>query len=71
MMTSWKTTLAGLIGIAAVVVPQFWPEYAPLMLKLAAIATSLGLIAARDNNVPSAAVPAAVRAEEKIIQNQP
>lgn len=50
---SWKTGLAGIIGLAAVIVPQFFPAYAAIMAQIATVAASLGLLAARDNGVTS------------------
>lgn len=52
-LKSWKTTLAGIIGLAALIVEIYFPEYAPGLAKLTAAAISAGLIAARDNNVSS------------------
>jgi hypothetical protein len=52
-MKSWKTTLAGLLGLAAVVLPIFAPEAAPLAAKIGTAATAVGLMAARDNDVSS------------------
>ena len=51
--TSWKTALAGIIGLAGTVVPQFWPEYAQIMLQIVGLATSLGLMVARDDDKTS------------------
>lgn len=53
MLKSWKTTLAGLISLAAAIVPAFWPEHTATMAKVAGVAASVGLLAARDNNVTS------------------
>lgn len=50
---SWKTGLSGLIVLAATIVPTIWPEYSALMVQIVGIATSLGLLVARDNNVTS------------------
>ncbi len=52
-MKSWKTSLAGIVALAAVVVTHFWPEHSPLVNKLMATAVALGLLSARDNNVTS------------------
>ena len=50
---SWKTTVAGIIGLATVIIPQFFPQYQDVFNKILGVAVSLGLIAARDNNVSS------------------
>lgn len=47
-LKNWKTTLAGLIGIGAVVVPIVAPEHSATMAKIATAAAAVGLIAARD-----------------------
>lgn len=49
-LKSWKTTLAGSIGIALAIVKYVWPEHSSFFVELIALATSAGLIAARDNN---------------------
>jgi hypothetical protein len=63
--TSLKTTICGVAALIGTVVIQFYPEYARHGNALVAIATGLGLIFARDNNVTSAQVEAAK------IQNNP
>jgi hypothetical protein len=53
MKKSWRTTLAGLVGIAGAIATIVWPEYAA---KIGAISTAIvgsGLLAARDNKVSS------------------
>lgn len=47
---NWKTSLAGLFGIAGVVVPMIAPQHAVALQQAAALAVSLGLIAAKDSN---------------------
>jgi hypothetical protein len=60
-MKSWKTTLCGVVAIIGGTLVQFFPEY-PLAAKiggaLAAAATGIGLLFARDNNVTSEQVGA-------------
>lgn len=52
-MKSWKTSVAGLVALAGVVIVHFWPEHSALVTKLIATATALGLLSARDNKVSS------------------
>ena len=52
-MKSWKTSLAGLIAIAAPICASIWPKYADAILKASTAAAGCGLLAARDNNVTS------------------
>lgn len=52
-MKSWKTTAAGLIAIAAIIIETFFPEHRDVFAKVIAAATAAGLLAARDNNVTS------------------
>lgn len=47
-MKNWKTTTAGLLAVALVIVENFFPEYRDLLLKIAAVAAGAGLIAAKD-----------------------
>ncbi len=47
---NWKTTLAGVVGIAGIVVGTWFPEYGPQLTKATVVLTSLGLIAAKDGN---------------------
>lgn len=51
--TSWKTTAGGVLAIAAIVVQNWFPQYAGILNTISGIAVSLGLIAARDNDVSS------------------
>lgn len=50
---SWKTSAAGFIAIAGTAISQFKPEWAGLFSQIVAIATGIGLLSARDNNVTS------------------
>lgn len=52
-MKSWKTTLGGIVGIVMLAVKYYWPQHSAILTEFIALATSLGLIAARDNNVSS------------------
>jgi hypothetical protein len=47
---NWKTSLAGLFGIAAVIVPVMAPNHASTLNQVAALAVSLGLLAAKDGD---------------------
>jgi hypothetical protein len=47
---NWKTSLAGLFGIAAVIVPAVAPQHASTLNQVAALAVSLGLLAAKDGD---------------------
>jgi len=47
---NWKTSLAGLFGIAAVVIPAVAPEHSATLQQVAALAVSLGLLAAKDGD---------------------
>jgi len=47
---NWKTTLAGVFGLAAVVIKTLAPEYAVILESATALAISLGLIAAKDGD---------------------
>jgi hypothetical protein len=53
LMKSWKTTLTGILAIAAAAVGYFKPEWSAALNSLAAILGGLGLTAARDNGVTS------------------
>ena len=53
MKSSWKTTTAGILGIATIIVHNWAPQYANTLDSIFGIAVSLGLVAARDNNVSS------------------
>ena len=67
-MKSWKTTTGGIIlaigswASGQVTEPWLW-KLGPLIQAIGAIVLA-GF--ARDNNVPSAAIPSAAKAEEKI-----
>ena len=50
MFKNWKTSLAGFFGVASVVVPVVFPQYAPIANQVTALAVSLGLIAAKDGD---------------------
>ena len=72
-MKSWKTTVGGIllaIGQWASTQSDPWWLYKAGGLLNVVGALILGM-AARDNNVPSAAVPSAMRAEEKLNQPTP
>lgn len=67
-MKSWKTTAAGILGAigswAATQGDPWWLHKVGEACQQ--VAFFLIGIAARDNNVPSAAIPSAARTEEKI-----
>lgn len=47
---NWKTSLAGFLGLASVIVPVVAPQYTTIAHQITALAVSLGLIAAKDGN---------------------
>lgn len=47
---NWKTSLAGLAAIAAVITATWLPQYADEVAKAVGILTGLGLLAAKDGN---------------------
>ncbi|CAB4165061.1 hypothetical protein UFOVP817_30 [uncultured Caudovirales phage] len=49
-LKNWKTSLAGLFGVAAVVVPVAAPQHTATLQQVAALAVSLGLLAAKDGD---------------------
>jgi len=53
MKSSWKTTTAGILSIATIIVHNWAPQYAHALDSIFGIAVSFGLVAARDNNVTS------------------
>lgn len=67
-MKSWKTTTGGIVlaigswASGQVEIPWLW-KLGPLLSAIGAVL--LG-VTARDNNVPSSAVPAAAKTDEKI-----
>lgn len=67
-MKSWKTTVGGLLAAAGAWAsnqPEPWWlfKFGPL---LSVVGLSLLGVTARDNGVPSSAVPTAAKADEKI-----
>jgi len=65
--TSWKTTLGGILsflGLAASYYPNpVAQKFGPALIGLGATLTG---VAARDNNVPSSAVPVAAERDAQI-----
>ena len=53
MNRSWKTTACGIAALVGTVIIQFYPEFARHGNALIALATGVGLLVARDNNVTS------------------
>lgn len=47
-MKDWKTTLAGLVALGAVVIHYWLPQFSGQWQALIGLATALGLIAAKD-----------------------
>ena len=45
---NWKTSLAGLFGLAGVIIPVIAPQHAVAVQQATALAVSLGLIVAKD-----------------------
>jgi hypothetical protein len=52
-MKSWKTTLCGSLALIGALITQFYPEFAKHGGFVAALASGLGLLFARDNKVTS------------------
>ena len=50
LFKNWKTSLAGFLGLASVIVPVVAPEYITIAHQITALAVSLGLIAAKDGD---------------------
>jgi len=50
LFKNWKTSLAGFLGLASVIVPVVAPQYANVAHQVTALAVSLGLIAAKDGD---------------------
>jgi len=70
-MKSWKTTLGGVASVmaglaAAITLYQQGNITEAIATLLGALGCGYGLISARDNNVPSVAIPKALEAQEKI-----
>lgn len=53
MKRSWRTTLAGLITAAGIIVRNFWPQHAGAFDVIIAAAIAGGFLSARDNVVTS------------------
>jgi len=47
---NWKTSLAGVVSTACVVLPIVAPQYAVVCNQVLGLAVSLGLISAKDGN---------------------
>jgi hypothetical protein len=67
LLRSWKTTLAGLIGLGCIVVPAVAPQYAPICLKVAAAATAAGLVVAKDGDKSSEQVGVKPPADSRLV----
>lgn len=67
-MKSWKTTLGGILGAIGTTLTQLPYAWGP---KSGAALITLGFLltggAARDNNVPSEAVPGAIEKQTSIV----
>jgi hypothetical protein len=52
-MKNWKTTVAGAITVIVVALHTFYPTVvtSEVTINVTALLTSLGLVAAKDNNV--------------------
>lgn len=48
LLKNWKTSLVGIISIAAIVISTWLPQYADELAKVVGTLVSLGLIAAKD-----------------------
>ena len=58
MKRSWRTSLAGLITAAGIIVRNFWPQHAAAFDVIIAAAIAGGFLSARDNGVRSEDVQA-------------
>lgn len=47
---NWKTSLAGVVSTACVVLPMVAPQYAVVCNQVLGLAVSLGFISAKDGN---------------------
>jgi hypothetical protein len=50
LFKNWKTTLAGIVTSASVIVPVLAPQYAPIAKQIFGLTVALGLIAAKDGD---------------------
>ena len=50
ILKNWKTSLAGVVAIAGVVVTTWLPQYASYYSQALGVLTGIGLIAAKDGN---------------------
>ena len=50
ILKNWKTSLAGVVAIAGVVVTTWLPQYASYYAQALGVLTGIGLIAAKDGN---------------------
>jgi hypothetical protein len=50
LFKNWKTTLAGIVTSASVIVPVIAPQYAPIAKQIFGLTVALGLIAAKDGD---------------------
>ena len=51
IIRNWKTTLAGVLALASVIVTYFAPQYATQLHSLTGILAGLGLVVAKDHDV--------------------
>lgn len=48
LLKNWKTSLVGIISIAAIIISTWLPQYADELARVVGTLVSLGLIAAKD-----------------------
>lgn len=61
LMTSWKTSLGGILSLVGGTIAVTWPEHAKVGAALQTIGTALIGLAARDNGVTSEQAGAAAK----------
>lgn len=70
-MKSWKTTLFGSLTLVGTLGGQFYPQFAHHGAFLAALATGLGLIFSRDNNVSSESLGITPKTSDTVVITKP
>jgi hypothetical protein len=50
LFKNWKTSLAGIFGLASAVLPLYAPQHAATLHQVGGLLISLGLLAAKDGD---------------------
>jgi len=50
LLKNWKTTLAGVVSIAAIITATWLPQYADELATVVGLLVSLGLVVAKDGD---------------------